>query len=353
MSRQTVLISSLGESPAVVTEAIDKLEQEEKISFTQVVTLGTHKYEVRQSAEILSEHIPAHYSKRIAYVPAYIQATDVNSERDNLDYLAEMAELLRSYRHLGDVYVSIAGGRKTMSALVALAVQIYGAKLLCHVINMMVEMDEALQRRMQASYLKRYPEEWSELLHPSLEELTLVRLPVISLFPMLDDFLAALGGQSTDRVEKSALLLLENGGLIKKSDAGWDVTETGKTLYGVLSDVESLPPPSTTPPEEKKVNIADHHGKDELLPHAERLRKFVYAERIVSTDWNSQFDRSRAVQTRYGRLLIETQPGCPDILRLTLDNRRGCALDIYTTAKTAPQAERLKKKLEHFLSGKD
>ena len=37
-----VLISSLGESPAVVTETVDALEREERIKFERVVTIGTN-----------------------------------------------------------------------------------------------------------------------------------------------------------------------------------------------------------------------------------------------------------------------------------------------------------------------
>ncbi|MDW8241519.1 MAG: CRISPR-associated ring nuclease, partial [Acidobacteriota bacterium] len=97
MSRQTILISSLGESPAVVTEAIDKLEHEEGIQFTQVITLGTNENDVRIGAKILSEHIPTHYNKRnIVYLHQAIEATDVLSEKDNLDYLTLVAETLRA-----------------------------------------------------------------------------------------------------------------------------------------------------------------------------------------------------------------------------------------------------------------
>ena len=49
-----------------------------------------------------------------------------------------------------------------MSALMALAVQIYGAKLMCHVVHLL--MDEDLQRKMEAEYLLRYPEEQEALL---------------------------------------------------------------------------------------------------------------------------------------------------------------------------------------------
>lgn len=348
MSRQTVLISSLGESPAVVTEAIDKLEQEEDIRFTQVITLGTNEYEVRQGVDILSEHIPIHYNRRIIYYHDAIEATDVLTEKDNLDYLSLVAKTLKAYRRFSDIYVSLAGGRKTMSALMALAVQIYGAKLLCHVVHLC--MDQYLQCKMEARHMKRYPEEQTALLHPPLEELEVVRLPVVSLFPLLNDFLNALGGQSIGAIDKTARVLLEDARLIEREGSEWKVTGLGRQLHAVLSDIEMLPEPSSTPPQQKTVNLKDHHGKNELRPHAERLRLFPYAERIDSTDFNSQFDRSRTFPSPHGRLLVEVKTGQPDVLLVTLaDSPKGYRLAVRTKAQTMSQAERVRRELERFL----
>jgi len=348
MPRQTILISSLGESPAVVTEAIDKLEQEERIQFTQAITLGTSQSDVRQGVEILSEHIQAHYNRRIAYLHHAIEATDVLTEKENLDYLSLVAQTLRTYRPFSDIYISLAGGRKTMSALMALAVQIYGAKLLCHIVHLL--MDEHLQRKMEASYMKRYPEEQAALLHPSLEELEVVRLPVVSLFPLLNDFLSALGGQDVGALDKTTRALLEDTKLIEREGSVWKVTGVGKQLHAVLSDIELLPEPSSTPPQEKTVDLKDHHGKGALRPHAERLRFFPYAERVDSTDFNSQFDRSRTFHSPHGRLLVEVKTSQPDLLTVTLaDSQKGYRLAVRTRAQTTAQAERVRRELERFL----
>jgi CRISPR-associated protein Csx14 len=348
MSRQIILISSLGDSPAVVTEAIDKLEQVESIQFNQVITLGTNQYEVRQGEDLLSEHIHVYYSGRITYIPQHVESSDILTEKENLDYLALVAETLRAYRRYSDVYVSLAGGRKTMSALMALAVQIYGAKLLCHVVHLM--MSESLQRKMSAAYLNQFDEERDSLLHPDLEQIELARLPVVSLFPLINDFLNALGGKAGTEIDKTARQLLEANHLIEKQGGDWQATDMGKQLHSILNDIEMLPEPSSLAPQDKKVDIKDHHGKDELLPHAERLRYFPYAERIDSTDWNSQFSRSRALSTSHGRLLIEADSSQPDVLIVTLaDSVRGYRLAVRTLAQSTAQAERVKREMEKFL----
>jgi CRISPR-associated protein Csx14 len=349
MSRQIVLISSLGESPTVVTEAIDKIENDEQIQFTDVITLGTSEYEVRQGVRILYEHIPIYYSKRISYIHESIEAPDICTEQDNLDYLTLVAETLRFNRRFSDVYVSLAGGRKSMSALVALAVQIYGANLLCHVVHLM--MDNALQRRMTAGNLIRYPKDWDELLHPKLEEVELVRLPVISLFPLINDFLNVLGGNEITDIDKMAKHLLEANKLIEMESGNWKPTKTGKQLYRILNDIEMLPQVSQTVAQNKTVDLKDHHGKKELRTLAEILRCFPYAQRIDSTGWNSQFDRGRTIPTSQGRLLIEVDPSQVDILIVTLaDSSRGYALAIRTLAKSKSQAERVKRELIEFLA---
>ncbi len=348
MSRQTILISSLGESPAVVTEAIDKLELEEKIQFTQVITLGTKQNVVRQGEEILRKHIPVRYADRITYIPDSVDSLDVLTEQENLDYLAKVAEWLRAFPATeNDVYVSLAGGRKTMSALMALAVQIYGAKLMCHVVHKL--MDEHLQHKMEAGYLQRNPEEQDELLHPALEELELVRFPVISLYSMLDDLLAALGGAKPNPENREVLRLLQSSGLVQQEGDLWNATGAGQKLLHILREIESLPDPSTTDPKKKKVDLKDHHGKDALRPVAEKLREFPYAENLASTDMNSQFDHSRMIGTGNRRFMVELNPGKYNVLTVRIESKEGLGLDVYTKAVSASQAKRVKSELEEFL----
>jgi hypothetical protein len=93
-----------------------------------------------------------------------------------------------------DIYLSLSGGRKTMSAIMTIAAQIYGAKKLCHV----VPLDDELERLGEIRCWSTLPQEkQQEVLHPPAEKVRLVRLPLVSLFPMLDDFLRALQARET------------------------------------------------------------------------------------------------------------------------------------------------------------
>lgn len=71
-----VLISSLGESPAVVTETVDALEREEHIRIHYVVTIGTNAYEVRESQRVLQEEFDQFDGGRVGYYPVQIVARD-------------------------------------------------------------------------------------------------------------------------------------------------------------------------------------------------------------------------------------------------------------------------------------
>lgn len=348
MSRPNVLISSLGESPAVVTEAIDKLG-EKNIQFDYVITLGTRSDKVRQSADLLNEHLPRHYGSRPAYRHQYLEHGE-NDEpitpEENIAYLKLVAQTLREYRSYSDVYVSLAGGRKTMSALVTLAVQIYGARSLCHVIHK--HLDDELERKMRVEYLRSCtPEDQTLLLHPQPKDVALVRLPVVSLFPLRHEFIRALKGQEAER---TAQRLLEESGLIEQTGGEWHATTAGEELGKILADIETLPPSPSLSPNEKEVVLHKHHGHAELKPHAERLRAFPYAQRIISTEFQSQFSRTRAFYTPHGRFLVETDPTQPDVLLVTLaDASRGYRLKVFTTAQSAEQSERVKQALEQFL----
>ncbi len=122
-----VLISSLGESPAVVTETVDALEREEKIEIDQVITIGTSEWSVDLSQDVLRQEFKCFQGAQIAYIPNQISAKDLLSEEAHLEFLDTVATNLKAYQ-FANKYLSLAGGRKTMSAIMTIAAQIYGAK---------------------------------------------------------------------------------------------------------------------------------------------------------------------------------------------------------------------------------
>jgi CRISPR-associated Csx14 family protein len=328
-----VLISSLGESPAVITETVDALEREERIHIDQVITIGTSEWTVWLSQDVLREEF-AHL--RITYMNDGVKAQELITEADHLDYLHRVATWLRAYQEQS-VYLSLAGGRKTMSAIMTIAAQIYGVRMLCHI----VPLDEELERLGEIRTWWELPEEKrKEVLHPSADKVRLVRLPLLSLFPLLDDLLLGLQGQTN--IAPQALQLLEKSGLVQQEQGVLKRTTSGEQLWMVLRDIEQLPSPSPLRPDEKQVTIHDHgYG-------GKRKKVEVYAQKLVRFPWVvgiQTIPYSATPRTGVRRI--------HDDGRIEVDVKTGefsAGLEVKTTARTRGQAERVARELEKLLN---
>lgn len=320
---KNVLISSLGESPAVVTETVDALKREENIEIHCVITVSTNEWTVQLSQDVLMEEFNR---LGIRYYPYQMDSKELLTEEEHLAYLHQVATLLYQNQK-NDVYLSLAGGRKTMSALLTIAAQIYGAKMLCHI----VPLDEELERDGEIRRWSILPrEEQQRVLHPPSDKVRLVRLPLVSLFPLLDEFLSILRG---DLGEAHALQLLESSRLVKREGGQIKRTASGEHLFKILSDIKRLPSPSPLMPEEKEIIIHDHG-------YAGNRRKVVeWAKRLAAVPW--------VVSVRtipYGRGLNTGIRKVLDDGRIEVDVGIGgisAGLEVRTTAQGKGQTERV------------
>ena len=134
MPKRNVLLSSLGLSPAVVTETIDAL-MNTGLQINTVVLLSTSNERIIDTyVPLLYDDFRDTYKGQIELIPASIANDDIWTAQDNLEFIKLATTFLNTYRKRGyNVYVSIAGGRKTMSAAMAIVAQLFGAKGLYHV----------------------------------------------------------------------------------------------------------------------------------------------------------------------------------------------------------------------------
>ncbi len=330
-----LLIATLGTSPAVVTEAIDLLD-EQGTRPDGVILLMTQDREVRDSFDLLAQHLPTH--DNITRVePIYIAAyTDIDDSRSAVAFMQEACRILKTYRDNGDrLFVSIAGGRKAMSSLLALAVQFYGAERLFH-----VWAPPWLEEEGEIHWLRRLlPEQVIERLHPPLANVLesdrprLVDLPFIGLFPLLGDILSALKGQVSPAKDVKHILVANN--LLTTQG---EPTPLGQSVADILEGVEGLPPARQ---EECKVHIAKHHFQGKLERFAwELCGRFPFITEIHSDEWRQGEEQVKAQLPN--EVIVATHLKTDILFRLRL----------VTTAANLGQLEAAKRAVERYMKQK-
>jgi CRISPR-associated protein Csx14 len=270
-----LLIATLGTSPAVITEAIDLLAAEH-IPLDGVKLLRTQDNDVEHAFNLLAEHLPVH--DKISWIePVLISAyEDVDKPESAVEFMQQACQTLKTYRDAEyELYVSIAGGRKAMSALLALAVQFYGAKRLFHVWAPPLIEEEGEIHKLRN--LRDYPDRLNEKLHPPLnvaesDRPRLVDLPFIGLFSLLPDVLKGLRRENVDRLVRDFLI---SGGLLTTQG---ESTALGESVKRILEGVEGLPPAR---PSECVIQKFQHHYQRELNNFAQQLSaRFPFVSEI-------------------------------------------------------------------------
>jgi len=323
---KNVLIATLGESPAVVTEALDVLKNR-RIPIHEVVLLTTIDSAAEESLNLLTGHLSA---AGIGVHPVQVEAyKDIDTDEAVMEFMEVACNQLRDMQKRGwNVYVSVAGGRKTMSALMTLAVQIYGAKELFHII---VD-DPDLEEKSRIENLMHYSkEEQEELLHPDISKIKFVSMPFIGLFPWISDIVKALKGEATDRKEIKELL--SSNGLIEDNKP----TSLGKRFLDILGRVESMPDPCPEEPE-IKLSRKEPKYKEDIEKMANKIkRRFSFVCEIRDADW------------RRGEPKVKVEH--PDRIKVYFPSGKGYNLSLIlrTTAKTRGQLEAAKSEVERFM----
>ena len=323
-----LLLSTLGESPAVVTEAIDKLRAS-GIEITHISLLGTKDEDVEKAMELLYKHIPTYYQGRINFYNMDVTSTyhDIDTVEATVEFLKKACTALGScLKSGGEVHVCIAGGRKTMSALLTLAVQFYGATSLFHII-----VDPEIEKKEKDHIKDLYnmsEEELKPYLHPPPDKIKLVKLPFIGLFPLLDRIISTLKGEKDPEIAS----LLEQNKLLQNSGP----TELGNVVLGILEKVKSAP--------EARSGDCEIHIKEKEPKERRSFEKYVrplaslfFVKRIESIGWSP------------GKPKVEKDP--PSCLKVYLPGEKvqNIGLRLITTAKTDGQLEFAKESTEELL----
>ncbi len=330
---KNLLLATLGTSPAVVTEAVDLL-REEDITISGIYVFVTKDRDVWDSFTLLAEHLPQHDGITWIHPVEVGVYDDIDSTDAAVEFLALASQQLKTLRDAGyRVYVSIAGGRKAMAALLALAVQFYGAERLFHIwVPPWLEAEGEIDKLRD---YRNWPEKLNEFLHPRLDmdaedRPHLITLPVIGLFPFMDDIRTALTGQA-EPAREIRRLLRDNGLLAPDGKP----TELGQRIAEVLESVEGLPPARQA---ECQIHIAKHHYSDRLERFARQLcSRFPFITEIRSGEWGS------------GQAKVKIE--APNVIRVfkPLGTDFPLQLILTTTAKTTGELEAARRNIEEFL----
>jgi CRISPR-associated Csx14 family protein len=173
---ENVLIASLGESSVVVTAMFDLLTTEEKrqgigeIKKVVVLQPRDNGNDISLGYDLVAEALQG----KCELLPELLPFEDANGEDESFDFLKHLCRLLDRHQKNGDtVYLSLAGGRKNMSALMALLVPLFPCvKKLYHVLDMDEKQFKSTEAIISLSDADR-----KAYMHPPLDRLKLIDIP--------------------------------------------------------------------------------------------------------------------------------------------------------------------------------
>ena len=123
---QNILIATLGDHPAVVTGMVKALREKKGVKMNIDVLHVLHpensgKYIGREGFQLIAKHLKGTCEVTSEPLPF----SDPRTKQESEIFLETLAGVLMRYQNQADyhVYLSLAGGRKNMSALMALATQ--------------------------------------------------------------------------------------------------------------------------------------------------------------------------------------------------------------------------------------
>lgn len=170
-----VLIATLGESPIIVTAMYDLLKKEKELVIDKVVVLQPEGGTIPLAFELIREAL----QDRCEVIAEPLGFEDADDEAKSFIFLHTLYRLLNDERE-NAVYLSLAGGRKNMSALMAILVPLFPCvEGLYHVID----PDEGTRRYHFKSIedILDLPEDdrlsYFLLTDDQLERLKLVKIP--------------------------------------------------------------------------------------------------------------------------------------------------------------------------------
>lgn len=182
--KTTVLIAALGDHPAVVTGMVKALREKADIHVDRMHVLypeEPHKHIAAVGYPLVSEHLADEVEVR----PEPLDFPDVNTTTRCMSFLQRVAQILMAYqdRQAYNVIISLAGGRKSMAALLAVVAQLFPAvRGLYHLLPSSHLAELRAFPSIERLLLEMSENEQQAALSPAVEDMNLVPVPYPGAF---------------------------------------------------------------------------------------------------------------------------------------------------------------------------
>ncbi|TXT62253.1 MAG: hypothetical protein BAJALOKI3v1_640027 [Promethearchaeota archaeon] len=328
--KDNILFISLGRSPAVVPETIDALmDKGIYVKRTYLITTSDEII-IQKCIPLIQEDFEAKYREKGMHLcpwQAILSSDDIYTERDNLKLMIKVSGIFK--KEVGNnIYISMAGGRKTMSAAMALLAQIYGARAITHVL-----VPPEIEKNGNIFQLEGLPKDVREqILHP--KEKRLIFFPVIGISWMLDDMIKALQGIQVKSIRKEVREIMMENNLL---DENYKPTPLGEQLFKLLNDIEKYPIPSSKLPELKFKQDEFPHAPKGFQKFINKLSNVPYIEEIIGLEYKN------SPETRINELYSDGSFKCQ-----YSDGDKAYSLKVITTAKSRGELQFIKENLQQY-----
>ena len=193
---QNVLIATLGESPIVVTSMVKALQTKKGLTINQLHVIHP---EGEKLIDLGYDIVKEHLGENCAVTQCILPFTDANSRETSMQFLQVLSDLIQEHEGTGDnVYLSLAGGRKNMSALMASTCQFFNCVGgLYHILDKHENNPNNRNFYSIEEFFDFDQNERFKRLSPPAEDLILVEIPYSPLSSDFDlqEYLSKLDGE--------------------------------------------------------------------------------------------------------------------------------------------------------------
>lgn len=200
-----VLVATLGDSPIVVTSMYNKLNEllakQEKQQIDRVVIIHPRGGNRETGYLVIDEVL----QDKCKVESCELHYADISTEEECFHFLRTLFDVFKKHQH-DMISLSLAGGRKNMSVLMALVAPFYPQSLqgLYHILD---ESEDTDQRNIKSiQELERLSEQNKDLLsqamQPPLEDLTLVPIPLENALRVSETYLQKLFTMTAEQLQE-------------------------------------------------------------------------------------------------------------------------------------------------------